>query len=96
MVARSYPLEIQLQIWTFALWNPTPTSVHDTRRKGAISKTVKMADDTGVDLNQLSPDQQAALEQYTAVTAQDIKDAVPLLQRSQWNVQVCNDSPLPP
>ena len=48
-----------------------------------------MADDAGIDIGQLSPDQQAALEQYTAVTAQDIKDAVPLLERSQWNVQVC-------
>lgn len=47
-----------------------------------------MSDDAGVDLAQLSPDQQAALEQYTAVTAQDVKDAVPLLERSQWNVQV--------
>ena len=47
-----------------------------------------MADDTGIDIGQLSPDQQAALEQYTAVTAQDTNDAVPLLERSQWNVQV--------
>lgn len=47
-----------------------------------------MSDDAGVDINQLSADQQAALEQYTAVTAQEVKDAVPLLQRSQWNVQV--------
>lgn len=42
----------------------------------------------GLDLGQLSPDQQAVLEQYTAVTAQEIQDAVPLLQRSQWNVQI--------
>ncbi|KAH8648386.1 hypothetical protein BX600DRAFT_389021 [Xylariales sp. PMI_506] len=42
----------------------------------------------GVDISQLTPDQQAAVEQYTAVTAQDINDAVPLLQRSQWNVQI--------
>lgn len=54
-----------------------------------------MADDAGIDIGQLSPDQQAALEQYTAVTAQDIKDAVPLLKRSQWNVQVCT-VPSPP
>ena len=54
-----------------------------------------MADDAGIDIGQLSPDQQAALEQYTAVTAQDVKDAVPLLERSQWNVQVCiGPSPL--
>lgn len=47
-----------------------------------------MSDDAGVDISQLSADQQAALDQYTAVTAQEVKDAVPLLQRSQWNVQI--------
>ena len=48
-----------------------------------------MADQaTPIDASQLSAEQQAALEQYTAVTAQDAKDAVPLLQRSQWNVQI--------
>lgn len=41
-----------------------------------------------VDMDQLSSTQQEALQQYIAVTDQDIKDAVPLLERSQWNVQV--------
>lgn len=41
-----------------------------------------------VDLEHLTPIQQEALQQYLDVTSQDIKDAVPLLQRSQWNVQV--------
>jgi hypothetical protein len=50
------------------------------------------ADDVGVDLEQLTPNQREALQQYTQVTDQDIKDAVPLLQRSQWNVQVSNES----
>lgn len=45
--------------------------------------------DTGVDIAQLTEDQQLALQQFTAVTDQEIKDAVPLLQRCQWNVQVC-------
>lgn len=44
--------------------------------------------DAGVDTTQLTEDQQLALQQYTAVTDQDVKDAVPLLQRCQWNVQV--------
>lgn len=44
--------------------------------------------DAGVDLAQLSEEQQLALQQFTAVTNQEIKDAVPLLQRCQWNVQV--------
>lgn len=41
-----------------------------------------------VDLGQLSSSQQEALQQYTAVTAQELNEAIPLLQRSQWNVQV--------
>ncbi|KAI0520996.1 UBX domain-containing protein [Xylaria bambusicola] len=47
-----------------------------------------MASGAGVDISHLSADQRAALEQYTQVTAQDTKDAVPLLERSQWNVQI--------
>jgi FAS-associated factor 2 len=47
-----------------------------------------MADNSELDISQLSPAQQAALQQYTDVTSQEIKDAIPLLQRSQWNVQV--------
>ena len=47
-----------------------------------------MASDDGFDLGQLSETQQQALQQYTDVTGQEIKDAVPLLQRSQWNIQV--------
>ena len=47
-----------------------------------------MATDADIDASQLSAEQQSALEQYTAVTAQDVKDAIPLLQRSQWNVQI--------
>ncbi|KAF2271616.1 uncharacterized protein EI97DRAFT_453563 [Westerdykella ornata] len=44
--------------------------------------------DAGVDIGQLTEDQQLALQQYTAVTNQEVKDAVPLLQRCQWNVQI--------
>ncbi|KAI1187808.1 UBX domain-containing protein [Nemania serpens] len=47
-----------------------------------------MAGDAGIDISRLSAEQQAALEQYTQVTAQDAKDAVALLERSQWNVQI--------
>jgi FAS-associated factor 2 len=42
-----------------------------------------------MDISQLSETQQLALQQYTSVTAQDVQEAIPLLQRSQWNVQVC-------
>jgi hypothetical protein len=42
-----------------------------------------------VDIGQLSESQQLALEQYTAVTNQEPDAAIPLLQRSQWNLQVC-------
>ncbi|KAI0162253.1 UBX domain-containing protein [Xylariaceae sp. FL1272] len=47
-----------------------------------------MASDSAVDISQFSTEQQAALQQYTQVTDQDIKDAIPLLERSQWNVQI--------
>ncbi|GFP53053.1 hypothetical protein ACSS6W_000493 [Trichoderma asperelloides] len=42
------------------------------------------ADDTG----QLSPSQQDALQQYMQLTNQEAKDAIPLLSRSEWNVQI--------
>lgn len=44
--------------------------------------------DAGVDIAQLTEEQQLALQQYTSVTDQEIKDAIPLLQRCQWNVQI--------
>ncbi|KAF2197790.1 UBX domain-containing protein [Delitschia confertaspora ATCC 74209] len=44
--------------------------------------------DAGVDLSQLSEDHQLALHQFTAVTNQEVKDAIPILQRCQWNVQI--------
>ncbi|KAI1203553.1 UBX domain-containing protein [Nemania serpens] len=47
-----------------------------------------MASDAGIDIGRLSAEQQAALEQYTQVTAQEAKQAVALLDRSQWNVQI--------
>lgn len=47
-----------------------------------------------VDMEQLSGPQQEALQQYMHVTNQEAKDAIPLLERSQWNVQVCSPSDL--
>ncbi|KAF2466339.1 UBX domain-containing protein [Lindgomyces ingoldianus] len=47
-----------------------------------------MADDARVDIGQLTEDQQLALQQFTAVTDQDVKDAIPLLRRCQWNVHI--------
>jgi len=41
-----------------------------------------------LDIAQLSEEQQLALQQYTAVTDQNLDAAVPLLQRCEWNVQV--------
>lgn len=40
------------------------------------------------DLDQLSPSERTALETYTSVTGQETTEAIPLLRRSQWNVQV--------
>ncbi|OCK80235.1 hypothetical protein K432DRAFT_328671 [Lepidopterella palustris CBS 459.81] len=44
--------------------------------------------DSSLDIGQLTEDQRIALQQFTAVTDQDPAAAVPLLQRSQWNVQI--------
>lgn len=41
-----------------------------------------------VDLDQLSDSEKTALEMFMAVTSQDPAEAIPLLRRSQWNVQV--------
>ena len=41
-----------------------------------------------VDIGQLSSSQQTALQTYTAVTGDEPSTAIPLLQRSEWNVQV--------
>jgi FAS-associated factor 2 len=43
---------------------------------------------SAIDLAALTPDQQATLQQFTALTNQEIEAAVPLLQRCEWNVQV--------
>ena len=45
-----------------------------------------MADE--VDIASLTSDQQLALQQFTAVTDQEPNDAIALLQRCQWNVQI--------
>ncbi|PGH15963.1 hypothetical protein AJ79_02130 [Helicocarpus griseus UAMH5409] len=41
-----------------------------------------------LDISQLSSSQQDALQTYIAVTGQEESAAVPLLQRSEWNVQI--------
>ena len=43
---------------------------------------------SGADIGQLTESQQLALQTYTSVTDQEPSAAIPLLQRSQWNVQV--------
>lgn len=43
------------------------------------------------DVAQLSDQERAALETYMAVTSQDVEQAIPLLRRSQWNVQVSRE-----
>lgn len=44
--------------------------------------------DAAASIESLTDQQRLALEQYTAVTAQDVGDALPLLARCEWNVQV--------
>jgi len=41
-----------------------------------------------LDLDQLSDSERTALEMYMAVTSQEPSEAIPLLRRSEWNVQV--------
>ncbi len=41
-----------------------------------------------LNLSRLTAAQQEALQQYSMVTDQELDAAVPLLERSQWNVQV--------
>jgi FAS-associated factor 2 len=41
-----------------------------------------------VDISTLTADQQSALQQFTAVTDQDLAAAIPLLRRCEWNVQI--------
>ena len=41
-----------------------------------------------LDIGQLDDAQRESLQSYTSVTNQELSAAVPLLQRSQWNVQV--------
>jgi FAS-associated factor 2 len=40
------------------------------------------------DISSLTEAEQLALQQYTSVTDQDVQAAIPLLRRSQWNVEV--------
>lgn len=39
-------------------------------------------------ISQLSDSERSALDTYIAVTGQEPSEAIPLLRRSQWNVQV--------
>lgn len=45
--------------------------------------------DEVTDNGELTTSQQEALQTYMTVTGQEPDAAIPLLQRSQWNVQVC-------
>ncbi|KAJ5819365.1 hypothetical protein N7474_004956 [Penicillium riverlandense] len=41
-----------------------------------------------LDIGQLSDSERSALETYTTLTGQEPAEAIPLLRRSQWNVQI--------
>lgn len=47
-----------------------------------------------LDLDQLSTSERTALDTYTSVTSQEPAEAIALLRRSQWNVQVGASSQL--
>jgi FAS-associated factor 2 len=40
------------------------------------------------DVESLSSSQKESLQLFSSMTGQEVADAVPLLRRSQWNVQV--------
>ncbi|TID17741.1 ubx domain containing protein [Venturia nashicola] len=42
----------------------------------------------GADISSLTPAQQETLQNYTAVTDQNVEAAIPLLQRCEWNLQI--------
>ena len=46
-----------------------------------------------MDVSQLPESQRLALGTYTSVTNQPVEAAVPLLRRSEWNVQVYSALP---
>lgn len=62
------------------IWSTLP------RNLGSPAHT--MSSDGSADSGQLSTGQQDALQTYMTVTGQEPDAAIPLLQRSQWNVQV--------
>lgn len=47
-----------------------------------------MSSTDAADIGQLAESERAALQTFTTVTGQDPAAAIPLLRRSQWNVQV--------
>jgi len=53
----------------------------------SLSHHYVMAEDS-IDLSDLTDDQQSAVQQYVAVTDQNLAQALPLLKRCEWNVQV--------
>ena len=70
----------QLTLYTCSFWLGT--------RLPSAPWSKHLAMDHG-DTSRLSPDQQLALQQFSAITDQQPAVAVPILQRSQWNVNVC-------
>ena len=62
---------------------------HYTKTQQALSFGLLAMSAQDFDPGQLSESQQLALETFTSVTNQEPSAAIPLLQRSEWNVQVC-------
>lgn len=62
---------------------------HYTKTRQALSFGLLAMSAQDFDPGQLSESQQLALGTYTSVTNQEPSAAIPLLHRSEWNVQVC-------
>lgn len=72
---------------SFPIFHHRDSTIHATAYTPNYKSSSKMAA-AGVDIAALTEEQQLALQQYMAVTDQEMDKAIPLLQRCQWNVQI--------
>jgi FAS-associated factor 2 len=83
-------VDLKLQTASTAISTPNSYFLYSRyfrRRPPTLTPSSTMTTNP-TDISSLTADQQSALQQYTAVTNQEVEAAIPLLQRSQWNVQI--------
>ncbi len=72
--------------WSRSIYK-APTSNSPSTKHFGVNLSLFMAE-SSTDLSQLNDTQRSALQTYLAVTNQEHVAAIPLLERSQWNVEV--------